>query len=83
MQGFYARPVKKADGTLNLLEWDVGIPGKPDVSLLVGGDARAMLAGSSALTSADHRTCQDALGWRNVHTEDGVSRRISCQTSEM
>ncbi|PWN44837.1 putative ubiquitin--protein ligase hus5 [Ceraceosorus guamensis] len=28
--GFYARPVKKEDGTLNLLEWDVGIPGKPD-----------------------------------------------------
>ena len=25
---FYARPVKKADNTINLMEWDVGIPGK-------------------------------------------------------
>ncbi|PWN97584.1 putative ubiquitin--protein ligase hus5 [Tilletiopsis washingtonensis] len=26
--GFYARPEKAADGSLNLLVWDVGIPGK-------------------------------------------------------
>jgi len=26
--GFYARPVKAADGSLNLMEWEVGIPGK-------------------------------------------------------
>ncbi|WFD24350.1 SUMO conjugating enzyme Hus5 [Malassezia equina] len=27
-QGFYARPEKEADGSLNLLVWEVGIPGK-------------------------------------------------------
>ncbi|KAL4399259.1 SUMO conjugating enzyme Hus5 [Malassezia pachydermatis] len=26
--GFYARPEKEADGSLNLLVWEVGIPGK-------------------------------------------------------
>ncbi|ORX40606.1 putative ubiquitin-conjugating enzyme [Kockovaella imperatae] len=26
--GFFAKPVKKADGSLNLMEWEVGIPGK-------------------------------------------------------
>ncbi|WFD28339.1 SUMO conjugating enzyme Hus5 [Malassezia nana] len=28
--GFYARPEKEADGSLNLLVWEVGIPGKPN-----------------------------------------------------
>ena len=32
LQGFYAKPAKAADGTLNLMEWDVGIPGKQNVS---------------------------------------------------
>ncbi|KAI9298347.1 ubiquitin-conjugating enzyme 9 [Neoconidiobolus thromboides FSU 785] len=26
--GFYARPTKKADGTLDLMKWNCGIPGK-------------------------------------------------------
>jgi hypothetical protein len=30
-QGFYARPMKAADGTLNLMVWEVGIPGKQGV----------------------------------------------------
>lgn len=30
LQGFYARPRKEKD-SLNLLVWDVGIPGKEDV----------------------------------------------------
>ena len=34
LQGFYARPAKAPDGTLNLMEWDVGIPGKQNVSQL-------------------------------------------------
>lgn len=31
LQGFYARPEKEADGSLNLLVWEVGIPGKTNV----------------------------------------------------
>jgi len=34
-QGFYAKPFKADDGSLNLLEWEVGIPGKQGVSSLV------------------------------------------------
>ncbi|ORY33441.1 ubiquitin-conjugating enzyme/RWD-like protein [Naematelia encephala] len=26
--GFYAKPIKSADGTLNMMQWEVGIPGK-------------------------------------------------------
>jgi hypothetical protein len=31
-QGFYAKPAKAADGSQNLMEWEVGIPGKTNVS---------------------------------------------------
>lgn len=30
-QGFYAKPSKAADGSMNLMEWEVGIPGKEGV----------------------------------------------------
>lgn len=41
LQGFYARPQKKEDGTLNIMVWEVGIPGKEGVSwdLPAQGDA--------------------------------------------
>jgi len=29
--GFYAKPTKAPDGSMNLLEWEVGIPGKEGV----------------------------------------------------
>jgi len=32
LQGFYAKPAKSADGSMNLMEWEVGIPGKAKVS---------------------------------------------------
>ena len=32
-QGFYAKPAKAPDGSMNLMEWEVGIPGKPGVSI--------------------------------------------------
>jgi len=35
VQGFVARPTKAADGTLNLMNWECGIPGKKGVSLSV------------------------------------------------
>ncbi|KAF8828862.1 hypothetical protein HHX47_DHR3000175 [Lentinula edodes] len=30
--GFYAKPAKNADGSMNLLEWEVGIPGKTNTA---------------------------------------------------
>ncbi|KAK1922104.1 ubiquitin-conjugating enzyme/RWD-like protein [Papiliotrema laurentii] len=30
--GFYAKPQKQADGTLNMMLWEVGIPGKKDTN---------------------------------------------------
>ena len=44
-QGFFAKPNKNADGTLNLMVWEVGIPGKAGVrvrsSLIVDCDLDA------------------------------------------
>jgi hypothetical protein len=34
LQGFVARPTKAADGTLNLMNWECGIPGKKGVCRL-------------------------------------------------
>jgi ubiquitin-conjugating enzyme E2 I len=31
-QGFFARPTKSADGTQNMMIWELGIPGKQGVS---------------------------------------------------
>jgi hypothetical protein len=30
---FYARPMKKEDGTQNLFKWECGIPGPKDVNI--------------------------------------------------
>jgi len=35
VQGFVARPTKAVDGTLNLMNWECGIPGKKGVSHLL------------------------------------------------
>lgn len=31
-QGFYAKPRKNPDGTMDLMNWDCGVPGKKGVS---------------------------------------------------
>ncbi|KAG6832045.1 SUMO conjugating enzyme Hus5 [Tricholoma furcatifolium] len=31
-QGFYAKPSKSSDGSMNLMEWEVGIPGRSGTS---------------------------------------------------
>lgn len=33
LKGFFAKPMKKDDGTYNLQEWECAIPGKAGVSL--------------------------------------------------
>jgi hypothetical protein len=32
IQGFYAKPMKTNDGAMDLMVWEVGIPGKPKVN---------------------------------------------------
>lgn len=32
-KGFYAKPMKNDDGTLNMMKWEVGIPGKEEVGI--------------------------------------------------
>ena len=45
-QGFYAKPQKSADGTLNMMIWEVGVPGKPQV----GPVKRAMCCSTCAVS---------------------------------
>jgi hypothetical protein len=33
-QGFFARPTTNPDGSMNLMKWECGIPGKKAVSVL-------------------------------------------------
>ncbi|GFZ48700.1 Ubiquitin carrier protein 9 [Saitozyma sp. JCM 24511] len=40
--GFYAKPVKAADGTLNMMVWEVGIPGKQGTDW-EGGQYKVMM----------------------------------------
>jgi hypothetical protein len=63
-QGFYAKPAKAADGSMNLMEWDVGIPGKPGVGVTV--TARICRAMTRSLNL-------DTLGGRSVQTRDELS----------
>lgn len=58
-QGFYARPTKASDGTMNLMEWEVGIPGKSAVCLSI----------SQAPGRADRTGTIDSLGGRIVQVE--------------
>jgi hypothetical protein len=32
--GYFARPMKKADGSLDLMVWETGIPGKESLDIL-------------------------------------------------
>ncbi|OCF61306.1 ubiquitin-conjugating enzyme E2 I [Kwoniella mangroviensis CBS 10435] len=42
--GFYAKPVKAADGTMNIMLWEVGIPGKAGASTIwEGGVYKVMM----------------------------------------
>eukprot|EP01065_Artemidia_motanka_P026675 TRINITY_DN3186_c0_g1_i1.p1 TRINITY_DN3186_c0_g1~~TRINITY_DN3186_c0_g1_i1.p1 ORF type:complete len:183 (+),score=48.63 TRINITY_DN3186_c0_g1_i1:63-551(+) len=41
--GFFAKPVTKEDGELNLMEWDAAVPGKPE-SAWAGGEYKLQLS---------------------------------------
>lgn len=63
-QGFYAKPTKAPDGSMNLLEWEVGIPGKAGVRLLTNSIAfiRVVLNAWTA----------DSMGRWGVQTHDDI-----------
>lgn len=64
-QGFYAKPTKAADGSMNLLEWEVGIPGKAGV--------RPLTKVSTCLARATERMDSRRHG-------KGVSTSSSCRS---
>ena len=67
IQGFYAKPTKAADGSMNLLEWEVGIPGKQGVR---------MLAILGCMLVALNTCSADAMGRRCLQAHDDIPRRF-------
>lgn len=59
-QGFYAKPTKATDGSMNLMEWEVGIPGKDNVSFHTRRDAW-----TPSLLNASNRAFQSFL-WYTI-----------------
>ncbi len=82
MQGFYARPRKQADGTLNLLQWEAGIPGKANV---IHAPPRLLLriAPHSRLCALARRMHPDAMGRRAVPAAHRVSPRLPEQAADV
>ncbi|KAI3483186.1 hypothetical protein L1887_53966 [Cichorium endivia] len=81
LQGFYARPAKAADGSLDLMNWEVGIPGKANVGqlphlVLSFASAHSPLALCCSATT-------DAMGGRAVQAAHDVSRRIPEQAAQV
>jgi hypothetical protein len=78
LQGFYARPEKGADGALNLMSWEAGIPGKANVS-------SAGVLKKLRIVIADYLSslATDQMGRRSVQVEAHISRRISQQATKM
>lgn len=76
-QGFYARPAKAKDGSgLDLLNWEVGIPGKPNVCL-------AAHIVKATLLTAFVSTNTDAMGRRIVQVENVLSRRVPIKAAQV
>jgi len=59
---------------MNLMEWEVGIPGKQGVRLPFSIPALRALDGRLIFEI----THPDALGGRRVQTHDGLPRRFAC-----
>jgi len=60
LQGFFAKPVTKSDGSLNLLLWECGIPGKAG-SLWEGGPFKLFLEFSPDYPSKPPKCTTSAL----------------------
>lgn len=67
-QGFYAKPAKAPDGSMNLMEWEVGIPGKPGVGVNFSSCLENLLM-----------FLLDCLGRWGVQTTDDISRRHAAE----
>ena len=83
-QGFWAKPTKAADGSLNLLNWEVGIPGKSGVSRAVCtafllNSCRAR--GSTAYTNS---TCSSQkVGAAALKTQRLIPLRLPIQATKV
>ncbi|POV99562.1 hypothetical protein PSTT_13692, partial [Puccinia striiformis] len=81
--GFYARPTKNADSSLNMMIWDIGIPGKENVSitrLIHKTDAEIELA---FRTQSNLYSSIDNLGRWSIQITSHFSRRLPIEATEM
>lgn len=88
-KGFYAKPEKEADGTLNLMTWEAGIPGKANVR--GGHDHGLCVVRAPPRPQAHHSTYSsilppasiDELARRPVQAAINLSRRLPKQAPKM
>lgn len=79
--GFVARPVKNADGTFNLMNWECAIPGKKSVISITKSILKVMF-GNLKLTIL--LVCSlDSMGRWHVQIEDDLQRRLPSNTPEV
>jgi hypothetical protein len=74
LKGFYAKPAKAADGSMNLMEWEVGIPGKPKVNE-TALDAFTRLKQTYHSSSYADDIPLDSMGWRFIQVDHELPRR--------
>ena len=74
VQGFYAKPTKAPDGSMNLLEWEVGIPGKAGVRVCT-----LMIIDEDT----DHMVAVDTMGRRCLQALDDIPRRYCLTVSTL
>ena len=54
--GFWAKPCKAADGSMNLMQWECGIPGKAGVRVSARARARARALAARARAHPPRRS---------------------------
>ncbi len=69
--GFYAKPLKKSDNSIDLMNWEVGIPGKE-------GDSCDLILNSNVYSISIFSE-RNRLGGRCLQSDYEVFIRISCK----
>ncbi|POW04781.1 hypothetical protein PSTT_10169 [Puccinia striiformis] len=78
--GFYARPTKNADSSLNMMIWDIGIPGKENLKLTNGNFSTSMILHNRLPIEATEMSESIYISFfSNTHLRDGIEWKLMLQ----
>lgn len=90
LQGFFAKPATNADGSMNIMFWNTGIPGKKGVRTLLMllpvplvHPQRMQTNFSCAISCFFDEHWPDPLGKRHFSCDHGILRRLPHQSSHL